>query len=128
MLVLALVSSAFAAPPGWTVVPFGVGVYVHGKPVRGAVYSVTQAAGIALGSVATVNAYAAADAEDDDAFAQWQTAGIAGITLASASYLASVIDGSRLHELEPESQAARASVVAWDVARARGSALVDGGR
>lgn len=114
MFLLALVSAALAAPPGWTIAPFGVGVYVHGKPVRGVGYSVTQAAGIATLAVASANAYEAAVADDEGRFNQWQAVSIAGVTLAAGSYLVSVLDGSRLHELEQEGETARARVRAWD--------------
>lgn len=114
MLAIALLSSALAAPPGLALAPFGVGVYAHGKPVRGAVYSLTQAAGIATLSLATVNAYAAAEAENEPEFVKWQSASIAGVSVLAVSYLASVLDGSRLHELEEEGQEARRRVVGWD--------------
>lgn len=115
MFLLALASAASASPPGWTLAPFGIGVYVHGKPVRGVGYSATQAAGIATLAVASVNAYDAVLAEDDAAVTQWQVLSIASVTLAAGSYLASVLDGSRLHELEGET--ARARVEAWEQAR-----------
>lgn len=118
MLPLALLSAALAAPPGWTLAPFGVGVYVHGKPGRGVAYSLTQAAGIATLSVATVEAYAAAAAEDDATFEQWQGVSMAGVSVAAVSYLVSVLDGSRLHDLEIQSGEARARVIEWDRAMA----------
>ena len=119
MLALALISSALAAPPGLTLVPFGVGVYAHGKPGRGVVYSATQGAGIATLAVATTNAYAAALEEDEATFTQWQAISIAGVSVAAASYIASVFDGSRLHELEVASEQSRARVAGWDQAVAR---------
>lgn len=120
MFLLALLSTASASPPGWSLAPLGIGVYVHGKPVRGAAYSLTQAAGITTLSLATVNAYAAAEAEDDAGFARWQGISIAGVSVTALSYLASVLDGSRLHELEleDEGKAARLRVETWDHARA----------
>lgn len=117
-MLLALLSLASAKPPEWSLVPFGVGVYVHGKPVRGVAYSATQAAGIATLTVATVKAYEAAEAEDEDTFAQWQTVSIAGVTVAVTSYLIGALDGSRLHELEMANEAAADRVREWDVARA----------
>ncbi|MDP2308307.1 MAG: hypothetical protein Q8P18_19970 [Pseudomonadota bacterium] len=118
MILLALSSAAIAAPPGWSIAPFGIGVYVHGKTVRGVGYSVTQAAGIATLAVASANAYDAAVAEDQATFNQWQAVSIAGVTLAAGSYLVSVLDGSRLHELEKEGETARSRVQSWDRARA----------
>lgn len=124
MLALALVSSAIAAPPGWTLLPFGVGVYLHGKPVRGAVYSATQAAGLGVLAYSTAKGYEAAEAEDDATFYLWQNVSIAAVTVAAASYAASVIDGSRLHELETAATA-RATVMSWDLSRARGETLAE---
>jgi len=121
MVLISLLSAALAAPPGWTLAPFGIGVYVHGKPVRGALYSATQAAGVATLTVASVQAYAAAEAENDSEFASWQALSIAGVSVAATSYLASVLDGSRLHELESVGESAKESVQAWD--RSRGYAL-----
>jgi hypothetical protein len=109
---------AMAEPAGWNLVPFGVGVYVHHRPVRGVVYTVTQAAGIATAAYATVTGYRAAEVEDDDTFAHAQLLSLAGVTVAAGSYLASVLDGSRLHELEQQAGTARANVTAWDDARA----------
>jgi hypothetical protein len=118
MLALLALQSALAAPPGLTLAPFGVGVYAHGKPLRGVVYSVTQAGGIATVAAATSLAYDAAEVEDDASFATWQAVGIAGVSVAAVSYLASVLDGARLHELEKEGAEARRRVEAWDAARA----------
>jgi hypothetical protein len=117
-MLFALLSLAAAKPPVWSLVPFGVGVYVHGKPVRGAVYTATQAAGFATLTVATIKAYEAAEVEDEDTFAQWQTISIAGVTVAVSSYLIGALDGSRLHEIEMENNAAADRVRQWDVARA----------
>ncbi|MDP2313211.1 MAG: hypothetical protein Q8P41_09925 [Pseudomonadota bacterium] len=116
MLLLALLSTAQAAPPGWTLVPFGVGVYVHGKPVRGVVYSATQAVGVATLTYASIQADSAALAEDEGAFKTWQAVSMAGVTVAAASFLVSVLDGSRLHDLEKDTTA-RDQVIAWDSAR-----------
>ena len=118
MLPLALLSAALASPPGWTIAPFGIGVYVHGKPARGVTYSATQAAGIAALTWASIEAADAAEVGDTESFTRWQAASIAGITVAAGSYLVSVLDGSRLHDLEAEGQDARDRVRAWDDARA----------
>jgi hypothetical protein len=118
MLALFLLPAALAAPPGWSLAPFGVGVYLHKKPVRGVVYSATQAAGIAGLVWSTAEAYDAAYAEDDDTFTKYQTLSIGAATLAVGSYLVSVMDSSRLHELEQQNASARASVLAWDASLA----------
>ncbi|MDP2309682.1 MAG: hypothetical protein Q8P18_26920 [Pseudomonadota bacterium] len=124
-LLVSCLPLAHAEPPGWAAVPFGVGVYVHHRPVRGLVYSATQAAGISTAAWATVVGYDAAYAEDDAAFAQAQAVSIAGVSLAAVSYLASLLDASRLHELEGGDPSARARVMAWDSARS--VAVLDGG-
>jgi hypothetical protein len=116
-LLLLLLPAAHAAPAGWVVVPFGVGVYVHHRPVRGVAYTVTQAAGIATAAWATKVGYDAAVAEDDVTFGHAQAYSLAGVTLAAASYLVSVLDASRLHELEGADESARRTLGEWDHAR-----------
>lgn len=101
-MVLLLVSAALAAPPVLNVLPFGVGVYAHKKPVRGIIYSVTQAGGIAGWYGATWPARYAAGSGDDAALGRWQAvlAGAASLTI--GSYIVSVIDGGHLHDLHAE--------------------------
>lgn len=101
---------------GFILLPFGVSVYLHGKPVRGAVYTATQAAGIGVLSWGTVEANAAIDGAtgtvDDDAMARAQLIAGLGIGTFAISYVASIVDGSRLHETE--SAAAVAEVREFD--------------
>ena len=123
MLALLALHSAFAAPPGLSLAPFGIGVYAHGKPLRGVAYSLTQAGGIATAAVGTSFAYDAAELEDEAAFTTWQGVSLAGVSVAAISYLASVMDGARLHELEKEGAEARLRVQAWDEARAAAPAV-----
>lgn len=128
MLALSLLASALAAPPPsplLSLVPFGVGVYVYGKPGRGVAYSVTQAAGLGVLTYATIRTEQAAEAEDAAAYELWENVGIAAAAATVASYGASVIDASRLYEVR-YGDGARASVEAWDRARARGEALAAG--
>jgi hypothetical protein len=106
-----LLAASLASPPalggehgGFILVPFGVSVYLHGKPARGVVYSATQAAGIGVLSWGAIEGNAALDettgTADEAALQRAQL--IAGIGLAAfaTSYVASVVDGSRLHEAE----------------------------
>jgi hypothetical protein len=116
MLSLLLTQAAVAAPGGWAVVPFGVGVYLHGKPARGAVYTATQAAGIGVLTWGTVNGFTAAENEDETEFAKWQGVTVAGATVTALSYLVSVVDASRLHEIEMGNEE-KERVMRWDEAR-----------
>jgi hypothetical protein len=101
---LFLIASA-AADPGWTLLlPFGVGAYTHEHPGRGVIYTLTQTAGIALTVTATLIGDKAviAGREEDAEVWRYITAGSA--SFASASYFVSVLDASRLHQLEQEPQ------------------------
>lgn len=109
MLLLALLPTTLAAPPVLNVLPFGVGVYAHKKPLRGVIYTVTQAGGAGLWYGATWPARYAADIGDDATVQRWQGVLIGAATLTIGSYIVSIIDGSRLHDLEVEGQAFR-----WD--------------
>ncbi len=115
MIWLLAISSALAAPPGWALAPFGVGVYVHGHPGRGAAYTATQAAGFGAAIAASVLAGPAADDGDLSGVATYGTIAAGGAALGIASWFASALDASRLHELEAAETAAR--VRAWDAAR-----------
>jgi hypothetical protein len=120
MLSLLLVPCALAAPPALNLIPFGVGVYLHDRPVRGVVYSVTQAAGVAGLTAATVLTKQAGDENDVERVGQLGTVTAASVSVLAASYIVSVFDGGRLHELEQErARKATADVRAWDEARAR---------
>jgi hypothetical protein len=117
-----LVSQALAAPPGFAIVPFGVGVYLHDRPVRGGVYTATQAAGLGVLTWATVAGYQAAQAEDDEAFYRWQSVGAVGVSAFAASYLVSILDAGRLHEIETGDTEKR-RVMLWDEARYAGMGI-----
>lgn len=108
MLLVPLLSSALAAPPVLSIVPFGVGVYAHKKPLRGAVYSVTQAGGLATWYLATWPARYAAGSDDMVTYQQWQAVLVGAATLTVGSYIISVIDGANLHDLEMEAKGATA--------------------
>jgi hypothetical protein len=117
MMLALVLSSALAAPPGWALAPFGVGVYVHGHPGRGAVYTATQAVGFGTALAASLLAGTAADAGDEAGMATYGTVAAASVTLGITSWFVSSLDASRLHELE--SPPAASAVRAWDAARAR---------
>jgi hypothetical protein len=114
MLVALLAAIApAAAGDGWTVaVPFGVGLYVHGKPVRGVVYSATQAGGLAALVVgSTLGRQASSDGDTEQAELM-QVVSAGGAAVAAASWLVSGIDGSRVHELEGREKAE--ALRAWE--------------
>lgn len=110
MLLVPLLSTALAAPPVLNLVPFGVGVYAHKKPLRGAVYSVTQAGGLATWYLATWPARYAVDTDDMVEYQRWQAVLVGAATLTVGSYIISVIDGAHLHDLEVEA----AGTTAWN--------------
>lgn len=118
MLTMLLVQGALAASPAWNLVPFGVGVYLHGRPGRGVTYSVTQAAGIATLAAGEVMRKDAVIAADEDAIGRADVFVTSGVVLALTSWTVALIDAGRLHELETSN--AKAAVTAWDAAVARG--------
>lgn len=109
---LLLTTAAFAASPVLNLLPFGVGVYVHDRPVRGIVYSVTQAAGFAALAYGSVRADQALAAEDAEGSYRWDAVSAVGATAGFGSWIVSALDGGRLHELEGQAQAAR--LKQWD--------------
>ncbi len=106
------VSMAFAAPPALNLLPFGVGVYVHDRPVRGVLYSVTQAIGYSALIYGSTRADQAADTGDDAGYYRWETVSALGATAGFGSWIVSAMDGGRLHELEGADKAARLRI--WD--------------
>jgi hypothetical protein len=111
MLVLTL--CAFAAPPALSLLPFGVGVYAHHKPVRGILYSVVQAAGFTTLAIGSARADAAEAADDQAAYYRWEGISALGATAGFGGWLVSAVDGGRLHELEAASTADRLRT--WDL-------------
>ena len=114
-LLQSAVPVASAAPAAWNIVPFGIGVYVHKRPLRGAAYTFAQAGGISTLSVASVLAADRAEEQDAAGVQRMQTLASIGVTAAIGGYFISVLDGARLHELEVEQ--AKLSVREWDRAR-----------
>ncbi|HND34240.1 MAG TPA: hypothetical protein PLA94_29765, partial [Myxococcota bacterium] len=79
---LSLLLSTAMAGPGWTLVmPFGVGLYTHGKPVRGTVYAGTQAAGIAVAVSGSLLGDQATVAGDDQTALTWRFVTLSGASL-----------------------------------------------
>lgn len=104
MLLLSLVTSSLAASPLLDLLPLGGGLYVHHAPVRGVVYSATQAIGIAGWAASTMPAYSAATNEDDRAAATWQGVLVGAATLTVGSYVISILDGGHLSDLEADAR------------------------
>jgi hypothetical protein len=115
MLWVLALPSAIAGDGGWAAAPFGVGLFVHERPVRGSVYAVTQVAGITgavLGSLESTDAYLANDADRVDR-AQALTA--VSVAAAGLSYAISLVDGSRVHQVNcAEAEARRQGLELWD--------------
>lgn len=112
---LVLMTIAVAAPPAWSLSPFGVGVYLHDRPVRGVLYSATQAIGwSALGYGAWQAGQNGGD-EPQAGFYQWQAVSAIGASVGFGSWLVSMIDAGRLHELEGAAAAGRLRT--WDQQR-----------
>lgn len=94
-----LLSAAAQAGTGWTVtIPFGVGVFVHEKPVAGTIYALTQAAGLTVLTLGTIQGNAAYEAEDLTAGERWRFITAGGSSFAVASYFVSVLHASRLQD------------------------------
>lgn len=121
MFLLCALQAAYAGDGGWTVVPFGVGVYVHHRPGRGVAYSVSQAVGAGVATWATIDADAAIEAEDDARFERdgWITG--AGVGVFALSYAISLIDGAHLHDVQCAAQAGAptGALALWDHGRER---------
>lgn len=116
MLWSLLIAPALAeGPPAvLSLAPFGIDLYAQGKPARGALYTVTQVAGLAGWIGATLPARTAAQAEQETPeLLKWQAVLISSATVTMGSYAVSVVDGSRLHELSKADPTARAWR-AWD--------------
>jgi hypothetical protein len=116
-MLLLLASSVLASAPGWALAPFGVGVYTHGHPERGAVYTATQALGFGATIAASLLAGPAAEDGNDALVGTYGAIAAVGVTMGAGSWFVSAMDASRLHQLESTEAAAR--VRAWDAACAQ---------
>ena len=106
---LSLLLSTAMAGPGWALVlPFGVGAFTEGKPVRGVVYAGTQAAGLGVTIAGTILGDQAIENNDLDASLKWRYVTLGGASFGLASLFVSILDASRLHELHAKEQADRA--------------------
>ena len=104
---------ALAEPPGtWTVVmPLGIPQFSHGESKRGWVFGGVQAAAIGTTVFAQVRALELAQSDESGGKEEltWRVVSGATTGLAGLTWLASVIDGARLHDeaLAPSAAGAR---------------------
>ena len=134
----ALLGLLLAAAPAnagavWTLVmPFGLPQFTHERPGRGAIYLGSQLAMGGLATWSSIELWEAAEAEDFDRELRHRMISAGAVAGVCASWLVSVIDGARLHQLEVEgvtlSQAphGRASWSALDPFAAPAGALPPG--
>lgn len=107
---LFLLSSALAGP-GWALIlPFGVGTFTEGAPVRGSIYASTQAVGLGAAVTGTVLGDRAILADDMAASERWRFVTLGGASLGLASLFVSILDASRLHQLHGKEQAEEARI------------------
>lgn len=112
-------SSALAVSPVVDFLPLGVGAYAHRKPVRGVAYTLTQVAGGVVLGVATDRGLGALAEEDSRAITEWQLVGSGGAVLAFGSWFGSMVDCSRVRQLEAR-ESALAGMRDWERARLAG--------
>ena len=122
MLPLFLLSTALADAGALAVTPFGIALFAWGHPVRGTTYATTQVAGIGGAVVGSMMAEDAAAAGSDDGVTTGQLVAGVGVAVATASYLASLVDGSRVAELRAAGVARREAVMQFDAAMLASSA------
>lgn len=109
---LLLVSLSLAAPPALNLLPFGVGVYAHDRPVRGVIYTVTQIVGFSVLTYGSIRTDQAMGDGDETEYYRWEGVSALGATAGFGSWIVSAVDGGRLHELEAAEKAAR--LREWD--------------
>lgn len=107
-LPLVLIPTSLAAAPLLNLLPLGVGVYAHGRPVRGIMYTAVQAGAATTWTVATLQTWQAETDGRESDVKRGQAICVGAASLTLASYLVSVLDGSRLHELEVEAKGGQA--------------------
>lgn len=121
MMVLLVIQAALAGDGGLTVLPLGVGLYVHHEPGRGALYTATQAIGIGFATWSTVDALneSNSDAPDSARIDRDELISAVSVGTAALSYVVSIVDGSRLHEEQcVEVASFRSGLDLWDRGRA----------
>ena len=119
-----LVGLALAEDPGaaevpavWTVaMPLGVPQFAHGERARGLQFGGVQAVGIGTTVYSQARMVALAQSDDPGGLEElaWRRASVVGSAVTGLAWLASVIDGSRLHDAALEGTAMAESVRAWD--------------
>ena len=97
-LPLVLIPTSLAAAPLLNLLPPGVGVYAHGRPVRGLLYTATQAAGATTWTIATLNTWQAETDGREADVKRGQAICVGAATVTLGSYIVRMIDGAPLHE------------------------------
>lgn len=116
LLSLWLMAAPAEAAPAWTIlVPFGVPQFTHRRRGRGFVFGGLQAVGLTTSTFATLAAFGYADAGNEDLYLAWRLASAGTVAFTAAAWFASVIDGSRLHQLELEAYGLAQNAQAWDL-------------
>jgi hypothetical protein len=116
-LALADDPGAAEVPAVWTVaMPLGVPQFAHGEKTRGFRFCGVQAVGIGTTVYSQVQMLALAQSEEPGGLEElaWRRASAVSSAVTGLAWLASVIDGSRLHDAALEGVARAESVRAWD--------------
>jgi hypothetical protein len=116
-LALAEDPGAAEVPAVWTVaMPLGVPQFTHGEKKRGLQFGGIQAVGIGTTVYSQVQMLELARSDDPGGLEElgWRRASAVGSAVTGLAWLASVIDGSRLHDAALEGAAKAESVRAWD--------------
>jgi hypothetical protein len=115
LLSLWLLVSPVQAGPAWTlVVPFGVPQFAHRKRGRGLLYAGLQLVGLSTSVVASIQAYGYANAGNEDLFQTWRLISAGTVAFTAGAWFASILDGSRLHQLELEAYGLAYGRAEWD--------------
>lgn len=110
---LLFVTMAQAEPGAAALLPFGIDLYMHEKPARGLIYTLTQVVGVAAMVTGTVQSDKLALEENDAGGTPWRALTAGGVTLAGGSYVVSMVDASNLRQKESVAWLRR-----WDADRA----------
>ncbi len=105
-MLLTFLTAALAAEPDvaplpdapLALAPFGIAPMVWKKPVRGAIYAVTQAAGLGVGIYGVGQFRAEEEVGNLESSTLWQGVAGAAVGVAVLSYGVSLLDGSRIAE------------------------------
>jgi hypothetical protein len=116
-LALAEDPGATEVPAVWTLaMPLGVPQFTHGEKTRGLQFGGVQAVGIGATVYSQMKMLELAQSDDPGGREElgWRRASVAGSAVTGLAWLASVIDGSRLHDAALEGAAMAESARAWD--------------